>query len=99
MTEDQANNTYQAMVARFQNLATRASQAASYIRPEILALPRRCSTSTWLPRSWQPFRLVLERIIRFSRTRSMMREEDILPCRARWPGLPARPFGSYSTPT
>src|SRR5262245_4607638 len=30
-TEDQANGTYQAMVARFANLATRASQAASYI--------------------------------------------------------------------
>src|SRR5262245_42310316 len=28
-TEDQANSTYQAMIARFQNLATRASQAAS----------------------------------------------------------------------
>src|SRR5437762_8731929 len=40
-TEDQANSTYQAMVARFQNLATRASQAASYIRPEILALPKK----------------------------------------------------------
>ena len=36
MTEDQADSTYQAMVARFQNLATRASQSASYIRPEIL---------------------------------------------------------------
>ena len=32
-TEDQANSTYQALVARFQNLATRASQAASFIRP------------------------------------------------------------------
>ena len=41
VTEDQADSTYQAMVARFQNLATRASQAASYIRPEILALPKK----------------------------------------------------------
>ena len=40
-TEDQANSTYQGMVARFTNLATRASQAASYIRPEILALPKK----------------------------------------------------------
>src|SRR5262245_5373671 len=31
--EDQADNTYQAMTAHFQNLASRASQAASYIRP------------------------------------------------------------------
>src|SRR5437762_2314115 len=41
VTEDQADSTYQAMVARFQNLATRASQAASYIRPEILSLPQK----------------------------------------------------------
>src|SRR5690242_10484792 len=31
ITEDQADSAAQAMVARFQNLATRASQAASYI--------------------------------------------------------------------
>ena len=41
VTENQADSTYQGMVARFQNLATRASQAASYIRPEILALPKK----------------------------------------------------------
>ncbi len=37
-TEDQTDSTYQAMKARFQNLAVRASQAASYMRPEILAI-------------------------------------------------------------
>jgi oligoendopeptidase F len=37
-TEDQSNSDYQAMKARFQNLAVRASQAASYMRPELLAI-------------------------------------------------------------
>ena len=64
ITEDQANSTYQAMVARFQNLATRASQAASYIRPEILALPKPLLDKYLAAKELAPFRLVLERIIR-----------------------------------
>jgi len=50
MTEDQANSTYQAMVARFQNLASRASQAASYIRPEILAACKGATAAHRAPR-------------------------------------------------
>ena len=38
-TEDQSNSQYQRMLGRFQNVATRAGEAASYIRPEILAIP------------------------------------------------------------
>ena len=37
-TEDQSDSDYQGMKARFQNLAVRASQAASYMRPELLAI-------------------------------------------------------------
>ena len=37
-TEDQANSKYQALKARYQNLAVKASQAASFMRPEILAI-------------------------------------------------------------
>src|SRR5688572_16436165 len=40
MTEDQADSKYQGMVARLQNLSTRASQSSSYILPELLALPQ-----------------------------------------------------------
>ena len=38
-TEDQTNSQYQRMLGRFENVATRAAEAASYIRPELLALP------------------------------------------------------------
>src|SRR5438552_1491411 len=34
--EDQANSDYQRMKGRFQHVATRAAEAASYIRPEIM---------------------------------------------------------------
>src|SRR3954464_1432622 len=37
--EDTANSAYQRMMGRFRNAASRAGQAASYIRPEIMAIP------------------------------------------------------------
>ncbi|MCP4812746.1 MAG: oligoendopeptidase F family protein, partial [Planctomycetaceae bacterium] len=37
-TEDQTQGDYQRMIGRFQNMATRASEAGSYIRPEILTI-------------------------------------------------------------
>ena len=78
ITEDQANSTYQAMVARFQNLATRASQAASYIRPEILALPRKKLDEYLKAKELSAYRLVLERILRFRPYTLPTREEEIL---------------------
>jgi oligoendopeptidase F len=77
-TEDQANSTYQGMVARFANLATRASQAASYIRPEILALPKAKLDDLLAAKELAPWRLVLERIIRYQPHTLSEREEEIL---------------------
>ncbi|MDX1944645.1 MAG: oligoendopeptidase F [Pirellulaceae bacterium] len=78
VTEDQANSTYQGMVARFTNLATRASQAASYIRPEILALPKKTLDQYLAAKELAPFKLVLERIIRYQPYTLSEREEEIL---------------------
>lgn len=78
VTEDQADSTYQAMIARFQNLATRASQAASYIRPEILSLPKKTLDQYLAAKELAPFRLLLERIIRFQPYTLSPREEEIL---------------------
>src|SRR2546423_2861311 len=78
VTEDQADSTYQALVARFQNLATRASQTASYIRPEILALPEKTLQQYLQAKEIEPFRLSLERIIRFQPHTLPAREEEIL---------------------
>ena len=38
-TEDTANSAYQRMIGRYRNAASRAGQAASFIRPEIMAIP------------------------------------------------------------
>jgi oligoendopeptidase F len=63
--EDQGNSTYQGFAARYQNLASRAGQAASFIRPEILAIPDE-TMSKWLEHAaLAPYRLVIERIHRY----------------------------------
>jgi oligoendopeptidase F len=59
MTENQADSKYQGMVARVQNLSTRASQAASYIRPEILSLPQEQLAAYLKAEELQPYRLAL----------------------------------------
>jgi oligoendopeptidase F len=92
VTEDQADSTYQAMVARFQNLATRASQAASYIRPEILALPKKTLDQYLAAKELQPYRLVLERIIRFKPYTLPAREEEILAMQGEMAGAASKAF-------
>jgi oligoendopeptidase F len=92
VTEDQANSTYQAMVARFQNLATRASQAASYIRPEILSLPKKTLDQYLAAKELEPYRLVLERIIRFKPYTLKEREEEILAMQGEMAGAASKAF-------
>ena len=64
-TEDQSDSDYQAMKSRFQNLAVRASQAASYVRPELLAIPEDRMAELMAAEAIVPFRLQLERLLRY----------------------------------
>ncbi len=77
-TEDQANDLYQSMMGRFQNLAVRASQLASYIRPEILSLSEAQMSQYLAARELEPFRLVLQRITRFKPHTLSDKEESLL---------------------
>ena len=63
-TEDVSDSTYQAMQGRFQNAASRAGQAASYIRPEIMAIPDADMEKFLADEVLTPHRLTLERILR-----------------------------------
>ncbi len=63
--EDQANQTYQALVARYQSVAVKAGQLSSYIRPEILAMPAEKIEAYIASDELKDFSLVLERIARF----------------------------------
>ncbi len=60
-TEDQTDSEYQGLKARFQNLAVRAGQAASYMRPELLAIEEDEMARLMDHEAVAPFRLQLER--------------------------------------
>ncbi len=65
VTEDTADSTYQRMQGRYINAAGRAAEAASYIRPEILAIPPDRMDELMAAESLAPFRLLLERLLRY----------------------------------
>jgi oligoendopeptidase F len=77
-TEDQGNSHYQGMVARYQNLATKAGQAASFIRPEILAVSKERMDAMLEEACLGPYRLILERINRFREHTLTQPEENLL---------------------
>src|SRR5690606_37183731 len=64
-TEVQANNQYQAMMGRFQALSTRASQAGSFIRPEIMSIPAAKIKKFMAAKELEPYRLQMQRLLRF----------------------------------
>jgi oligoendopeptidase F len=63
--EDTANTDYQRMYARCLNASSRAGQASSYIRPEVLALPAAKLKRFMGEKPLAPYRLLLERLVRY----------------------------------
>lgn len=76
--EDQANQSAQALVARFQNLSVRTNQIASYFRPEILAIPAETMNRWMASAELEEYRLVLERITRYRDHTLSDSEENLL---------------------
>ncbi len=63
--EDTANGAYQRMIGRYQNAASQAGQAASYVRPEILALSQAKLKKYRAAKELAHFKLQLERLVRY----------------------------------
>ncbi|MFZ5829201.1 MAG: oligoendopeptidase F [Planctomycetota bacterium] len=76
--EDTAESRYQRMQGRFINVASRMGQAASYIRPEILAIPQAKMKSFLEVEALAPYRLLLERLLRFKPHTLGRKEEKLL---------------------
>ncbi len=90
--EDQANSHYQGMLARYQNTATRAQQAASFLRPEILAIAA-AKMQKWLAtEELAPYRLLLERILRFKKHTLGKKEERLLAMQGEMAQAAAKTF-------
>lgn len=91
-TEDQANSRYQELSGRFQSLSTRASQAASFIRPEILAIPVGKMDAMLEDKALKHYRLLLERMLRYRPHTLSDREEKLLAMQGDMAGTAGKAF-------
>ena len=75
--EDQADSTYQRMKGRFQAAATKAGELASFIRPELMAIPESTMARYLAARELEPWRLALDRTLRY-RPHTLGPKEEML---------------------
>lgn len=78
VSEDTANSDYQRMQGRLHSVYTKAGQAASYIRPEIMAIPDATMKEYLAAKEIRPYKLILERLLRYKAHTLAPREEEIL---------------------
>jgi oligoendopeptidase F len=91
-SEDQAAPEAQRMVGRFQHVATRAGEKASFIRPEIMAIPAATLTE-WLGRpALADCRLLVERLVRTRPHVLSEREEKLLAMQGTFAGTAGKVF-------
>ncbi len=76
--EDTANSTYQRMMGRIRNAVTKANENGSFVRPEILALPAATIKKYLAAKEMAPFKLVLERVLRYKPHTLSPAEEKLL---------------------
>ncbi|MDH3718134.1 MAG: oligoendopeptidase F family protein, partial [Planctomycetota bacterium] len=76
--EDSAHAHYQGLMARFVNVASRAEEAASFMRPEILAIPTAKLKKFLARKVMAPWRLAIERLVRFKPYTLSKNEERLL---------------------
>ncbi len=77
-TEDMANSTYQRMQGRYRNVASRAAQAASYIRPEIMDIPAATMEKFLAAKALADYKLLLEQLLRYKPHTLGKNEERLL---------------------
>jgi oligoendopeptidase F len=77
-TEDQGNSAYQRMNGRYQHIATKSSEAASFVRPEVLAIPAKTMAKFLDAPQLKPWRLGLERMLRYRPHTLGKKEENLL---------------------
>lgn len=76
--EDTTNSDYQRMQGRFTNAASRAAQASSYIRPELLAIAAAKMNEFLADDRLAPYRLFLKRVLRYKPHTLSQKEERLL---------------------
>lgn len=78
MAEDVTNTAYQEATSRIRNASSRAAQAASFVRPEIMAIPDEAMQQYLADPVLAPYKLLLERILRYKPHTLSQNEERLL---------------------
>ncbi len=76
--EDMADSRYQRMQGRYTHAATNAAEASSFIRPEILDMPAARLKKFVAAKAIAPYRLQLERLVRYKPHTLSRGEEKLL---------------------
>jgi oligoendopeptidase F len=95
-SENVADSAYQGMLARFIHLATRSSEAASYIAPEIQAIPKKRMQAFLRSPVLMPFRVQLERLLRYKPHILSEAEERILAMQGEIADTAGKIFGQLN---
>ena len=95
-SEDVANSTYQGMVGRYTFLATRAGEVASFIAPEIQAIPKVTMREFLKSPLLQPYKLGLERLLRYRPHILSEREERVLAMQGEVAGAASKVFSQLN---
>ena len=92
MAEDQAQSDYQRMFGRFQNIATKAGEASSFMRPEILAIPDAELDALKASPELELYQLSLERLARYKKHTLGEKEEQLLAMQGEMAGATQKIF-------
>ena len=77
-SEDQANSDYQRMKGRYQHVAMKASEAASWIRPEIMAIPEKKMEMFLTSKDLAEWKIALQQILRYRPYTLSPKEEHLI---------------------
>ena len=91
-SEDQGAADAQRMVGRFQHVATRAGEATSFIRPEIMAIPPGTLAAWMVLPVLEPYRLLIERLVRTRAHTLSESEERLLAMQGTFAGTAGKVF-------
>ena len=81
--EDQANSAYQRMIGRYRNIASLAGQAASYIRPELMAIKAKTIDQFLASKELADYQLLSIAFCATAPTRSARKKRTCWRCRRR----------------
>ncbi len=96
LSEDVSAAAAQEMWARIQNAYSRAGQAGSFIRPEIMAIPDELIQGYLLSEDLAPYRVMLERILRDKPHTLSASEERLMAMQAVFASTPENVFGQLT---